>query len=58
MSGITSLEVESFRCFKKLSVQGLTPVNLFVGANNAGKTTLLEAVEAVVSTDSPILQEK
>jgi hypothetical protein len=55
MSGITSLEVENFRCFKKLSVQGLTPVSLFVGANNAGKTALLEAVEAVVSSDSPFL---
>ena len=55
MSGITSLEVENFRCFKKLGVAGLTPVNLFVGANNAGKTALLEAVEAVVSSDSPFL---
>jgi hypothetical protein len=55
MPGITSLEVENFRCFKKLGVAGLTPVNLFVGANNAGKTALLEAVEAVVSADSPFL---
>jgi hypothetical protein len=55
MSGITSLEVDNFRCFKKLSVPGLTPVSLFVGANNAGKTALLEAVEAVVSADSPFL---
>jgi predicted ATPase len=55
MSGITSLEVENFRCFKKLSVAGLTPVTLFVGANNAGKTAVLEAVEAVVSSDNPFL---
>ncbi len=55
MSGITSLEVENFRCFKKLDVPGLTPVSLFVGANNAGKTALLEAVEAAVSSDSPFL---
>jgi predicted ATPase len=54
-TGITSLEVENFRCFKKLNVPGLTPVSLFVGANNAGKTTLLEAIEAVASTDSPFL---
>src|SRR6266849_4313866 len=53
MSGITSLEVENFRCFKKLDVAGLTSVNLFVGAGNAGKTALLEAIEAVVSSDSP-----
>jgi hypothetical protein len=55
MPGISSLEIENFRCFKKLTVEGLTPVNLFVGANNAGKTALLEAVEAVVSMESPFI---
>lgn len=55
MPAITSVEVENFRCFKKLRVDGLTPVTVFVGANNAGKTALLEAVEAVVSADSPFL---
>jgi predicted ATPase len=40
MHAITSIEVENFRCFKKLSVDGLTQVNLIVGANNAGKTAL------------------
>ena len=55
MPAITSIEIENFRCFKKLTVGGLTPVNLIVGANNAGKTALLEAIEAVVSEESPFL---
>ncbi len=55
MVGITSFEAEKFRCFEKLVVPGLTPVNVFVGANDAGKTALLEAIEALVSTDSPFL---
>src|SRR5260370_31076231 len=55
MRAITSIEIENFRCFKKLTVGGLTPVNLIVGANNAGKTALLEAIEAVVSEESPFL---
>jgi energy-coupling factor transporter ATP-binding protein EcfA2 len=55
MPAITSIEIENFRCFKKLAVGGLTPVNLIVGANNAGKTALLEAIEAVVSEESPFL---
>jgi AAA ATPase domain len=55
MPAITSLEVDSFRCFKKLQVTGLTPITLFVGANNAGKTALLEAIEAVTSEESPFL---
>ena len=36
-----------FRCFREIHVEPLTRVNLFVGANNAGKTSLLEAVELV-----------
>src|SRR5580698_1012041 len=55
MSGITALDVENFRCFKRLRIDGLSPVTVFVGANNAGKTTVLEAIEAVVSVDSPFL---
>ena len=40
-----SLEIEGFRCFRELRVEPLTRVNLFVGLNNAGKTSLLEAAE-------------
>jgi ABC-type branched-subunit amino acid transport system ATPase component len=55
MVAITSIDIENYRCFKSLRVDGLTTVNLIVGANNAGKTALLEAVEAVVSRDSPFV---
>jgi len=55
MTAITSVEIENFRCFQKLCVEGLARINLIVGANNAGKTALLEAIEAVVSRDSPFL---
>jgi energy-coupling factor transporter ATP-binding protein EcfA2 len=52
MAAITSVEIENFRCFRKLRVDGLAQVNLIVGANNAGKTVLLEAIETVASRDS------
>jgi predicted ATPase len=52
MAAITSVEIDGFRCFKKLRVDGLARVNLIVGANNSGKTVLLEAIEAVVSRES------
>ena len=36
--------IRKFRCFKELNVEGLKKFNLFVGQNNVGKTTFLEAV--------------
>jgi len=42
---LTSLHVSGFRDLRELEVEQLGPVNLFVGANNSGKTSLLEAVE-------------
>ena len=40
-SGIT---IEEFRQFKKLELTNLGKVNLILGPNNAGKTSILEAV--------------
>lgn len=42
-----SLKVEGFRAFDVFEVPNLTRVNLLVGKNNAGKTSLLDAVEMV-----------
>lgn len=44
---LSSMTIERFRGFRKLQVDGLSRVNLFVGANNAGKTSILDAVELV-----------
>lgn len=46
---ITSLEITGFRSFKKLKVDRLARVNLFVGRNSAGKTSILEAVELLAT---------
>ena len=35
MAGITSVEIEGFRCFKKLKVDGLTPVTVIVEIGRA-----------------------
>lgn len=42
---LTSLRVTGFRDLKSLRVDSLARVNLFVGTNNCGKTSLLEAIE-------------
>lgn len=46
------MKIEGFRSFLDFSVANLARVNLFVGRNNAGKTSLLEAVE-ILATNSP-----
>ena len=41
---ISELKIESFRGFTSLDLRGLKRVNLVVGENNAGKTSLLEGI--------------
>ena len=38
------LHIQNFRGFEDLEISKLRPINLVAGANNAGKTTLLEAI--------------
>jgi len=41
---IESVNIENFRCFRKLMVNGLRRINIIVGANASGKTVFLEAI--------------
>jgi ABC-type branched-subunit amino acid transport system ATPase component len=41
----TTLAISGFRAFRELLIPRLARVNLFVGTNNAGKTSILEAAE-------------
>ena len=47
-SQFAELSVDAYRRFRGLRVEGLRRVNLLVGANNSGKTSLLEAVQLLV----------
>lgn len=46
---LRSFEVEGFRAIRHLRLPELGRVNLFVGKNNAGKTSLLEALRIFLS---------
>ena len=46
---LNSLALRGFRGFQSYKLAELATVNLFVGKNNCGKTSLLEAVELLVS---------
>ena len=46
------LQIDGFRAFSQYAVEDLGRVNLFVGRNNSGKTTILEAAEILLAPDS------
>lgn len=50
---LSSFVVERFRAFRNLSIDRLGRVNLIVGKNNAGKSTLLEALWLYSTTAAP-----
>jgi len=41
---LKTLSIENFRCFKHFELNPLGRINLLVGANNSGKTSILEAI--------------
>lgn len=49
---LNSLEIRNFRAFRDLKIEHLGRVNLLVGKNNVGKTSLLEAIRLYASRAS------
>ena len=50
-----TLQLEGFRGFETYSLTDLTRVNLLVGKNNCGKTSILEAIQFLVSGGYPLV---
>lgn len=48
---LDSLHIKNFRCFEDLTIPELGRVNLIVGKNNSGKSTLLEAILFFAESD-------
>ena len=49
------LEIENFRGIKSLKIDALERVNLFVGKNNCGKTSVLESAFLLIGMSNPSL---
>jgi recombinational DNA repair ATPase RecF len=49
----SSITIEGFRCFPRFELHGLNRINLLVGANNSGKTAVLEAIAVLESKGRP-----
>lgn len=48
-----SLEIKNFKTFNYLKIDNLNQINIIYGKNNAGKTTLLEAIYIGLSNVNP-----
>ena len=50
---LRSLKIKGYRGFRDYRLGGFTSVNLLVGANNSGKTSILEAIEFLTLSGDP-----
>ena len=55
MAILKDLKITNFRGFDALEVDGLSKINLFVGKNNSGKTSVLEALFLLFGMSNPVL---
>ncbi|KAA6327692.1 ATP/GTP phosphatase [termite gut metagenome] len=55
MITLDSIKIENFRGFDSLEIKGLSKINLFVGKNNSGKTSILESIFLLLGMSNPIL---
>ena len=56
---LKSLKIENFRCFPSFEMKQLGRLNLIVGTNNSGKTSILEAIQLLIAlpTNHAILSD-
>ncbi len=57
MSYIKEIEIKNFRGFKELKIENFGQINLILGRNNCGKTTLLEGLFLTIGISNPLLLE-
>ncbi|MBO1348850.1 MAG: AAA family ATPase [Hormoscilla sp. GUM202] len=50
---LRDLTIQNYRCFQEFQIDDLARVNLIVGGNNTGKTSLLEAIYLYVTQNHP-----
>ena len=53
MDGIKNIEISNFRGIDHLTIDDFSRVNVFLGQNNSGKTTMLEAIAMLMSMSNP-----
>lgn len=52
---IQKITIENFKVFDSIEIEGFSRINVFVGVNDSGKTSLLEAIFLSLSPSNPEL---
>lgn len=50
---LREIEIENFKCFKKIKLNKISRINLIFGKNNTGKTIFLEAIFLLFANENP-----
>ena len=58
MDGIKSIEIQKFRGLNHLVVDDFARVNIFLGHNNSGKSTILEALMLLMGMSNPDIVQR
>jgi AAA15 family ATPase/GTPase len=53
MDGFKNIEIKNFRGIDHLKIDDFSRVNVFLGQNNSGKSTVLEAIAMLMSMSNP-----
>ena len=53
MDGFKNIEIKNFRGIDHLEIDDFSRVNVFLGQNNSGKSTVLEAITMLMSMSNP-----
>ena len=56
MDGFKSIEIKNFRGIDHLKVDDFSRVNVFLGQNNSGKSTVLEAIALALGMSNLVLE--
>ena len=57
MNLLQNIKIKNFRGFDNLEVNGFNQINILIGKNNSGKSSLLEAIFLLIGMSNPILPD-
>ncbi len=57
MNLLRNIKIRNFRGFDQLEIKGFNQINLLIGKNNSGKSSLLEAIFLLIGMSNPILPD-